>query len=890
MTLRILRLILALAPRRFRQRMGTDWLAVVAARAGEPRGPLESFVMGIREIAGACRMVGGLHLDARATGHGRGGANMMETMMQDLRFGLRSLRRNRGFTISAVLVLGLGIGANTAIFSAANAFFFRPLPFDDADKLVTVFETNPDFGWTDATAAPANVFDWRSQVDAFQDVSAYSEFVNEWTAFQDGRPRVIGATSVLGNFFSTLGVAPLMGRTFTVDETWSDSEPVVVVSYGLWQSHFGGDANVVGRRLERDGASPVVIGVMPETFGFPSDRTQLWYPARWDREAMTQTWFRRAHIVRAFARLAPGVDLAEADAQLQVVVDRLQVEYPVTNSVMGAGIAPMRDFLIRGVRTQLLVLLGAVALLLLLACTNVANLLLVRASDRAREVALRQALGAGRWRVARQIVTESSLITLGGALVGLGIGWLGVRALTFSEPLGIEGATSVALDHRVLLFTTGLAVSAGLFFGAVPILRNLSGDIDMTLRDGSLDNRGGRRALRAADLLVAAEVAIALVLVVGAGLMVRTFSELRAVNPGFDPEGVVAVRFNVPSARYQNRGEVLAFYDQLVEGVEARPNVLRAGTVGSLPVTQHSWSSSFQAEGWPPDRVGYEIVHRRADADYFAAIGTPLIRGRLFEATDGPDDPLVVVVNESFVDEHFPGEDPIGQRIAYDSAPGPDSNWYLIVGIVGDQHQASLSVPVAPEVFENRNQDWGRDSWVVVRGDTNDTGLFSAIGSVLAELDPMIPISASETLSGLVDESMAREAFLLKLLTIFGIVALLLASVGVYGVTAQAALRRTQEIGIRMALGAAAPDVLRMMLRHGIGVAVVGLAVGLVGALASTRLLTSVLDPMLFGVKPTDPLTLGAVVVLLGSVAVLASYLPARRATAVDPVQSLRAE
>lgn len=890
MRLRLLRMILTLAPESFRRRSGDAWLTVAEERAAEPRGWFDGVVLGLREVAGAIRMVAALHMDARSTGQGRGGATMMETIMQDVRFGVRSLGRNRGFTLSAVVVLGLGIGANTAIFSAANAFFFRPLPFAHAGRLVTIFETNPEFGWTDQIAAPANLLDWGEQVDAFAAVSGYSTSVNEWTVFRDGEPSVVGATNVLGNFFSTLGVAPERGRTFNADESWADSDPVVVISHTMWQTFFGGAEDVVGRRLERDGESPVVVGVMPAGFGFPATDTDVWYTPRWAAEARSQAWFRRAHFMRAFARLAPEVTLEEADTQLQVVVDRLQSEYPATNAVMGAGVAPMRDFLVRGVRTQLLLLLGAVALLLVLACANVANLLLVRAGDRVREVALRQALGAGRWRVARQLATESALITVAGTVFGLAIGWVGVRTLTLTAPLGIEGATAIALDHRVLAFTMALSVGAGLFFGALPVLRSVSGDLDISLRDGGRGNSRSRKSLRAADMLVVTEVALALMLVVGAGLMVRTFAELRTVDPGFEPEGAVAARFRVPEARYQNRDQVLGFYDDFIERVEGRPGVIRAGTVGSLPVSRQNWTSSFTAESWPPERVGFEIVHRRADADYFEAIGTPLVRGRLFERTDGPDDPLVVVINESFAETHFPGEDPLGQRIAYTEAPGPESAWYTIVGVVADQHQQSLAIPVMPEVFENRNQDWGRDSWVVVRGDVEPAALFNSIESVLSEMDPMIPIATTETLSGLVDRSMARELFLVQLLAVFGVVALLLASVGVYGVTAQAALRRTQEIGIRMALGAAGRDVLTMMLRHGMAVAIVGLILGTLGAIVSTRLLSAVLNPLLFGVEPGDPLTLVSVVLLLGAVALLASYLPARRATAVDPVESLRTE
>jgi putative ABC transport system permease protein len=406
------------------------------------------------------------------------------------------------------------------------------------------------------------------------------------------------------------------------------------------------------------------------------------------------------------------------------------------------------------------------------------------------------------------------------------------------------------------------------------------------LKDGGRGGTAGRQGLRTVNLLVATEVALALLLVVGAGLMVRSFWLLRDVDPGFQVEGTLAVQLTVPSTRYAERDQVLAFYDQLTEALEGRPGIERAGTVGHLPLAGQSWSSQFQAEGWPPDRVGFEIVHRRADPGYFEALGIPLVRGRMFDSSDGPEAPLVVVVNETFAREHFPGEDPLGQKIAYDRAATAESTWYEIVGIVGDQHQNSPGQPVVAEVFENRDQDWGRFSWIVMRTSMEPMSVVPVFRSVLREMDPLIPVASVRPLEEVWRTSMAREEFILTLLGIFGAVALVLAAVGVYGVTAQAARKRTQEIGIRMALGAAAPDVLSMLLRQALRVVGLGLAVGLVATLLTTRVLTT----LLFGVAPTDPGTLAAVVVLLGGVALLACYVPALRATRVDPVRSLRAE
>ncbi len=584
--------------------------------------------------------------------------------------------------------------------------------------------------------------------------------------------------------------------------------------------------------------------------------------------------------------MAPGITVEEANAQLQVVVSRLQKEYPETNRVMGAGLTPLRDFLIKDVRTPLLVLLGAVGVLLLFACTNVANLMLVRANDRTREIALRYALGAARLRVVRQMLAESAIIALGGGVMGLVIGWIGVRAIAASSPLGIEGATSLVLDHRVVLFTGISACLSGVLFGTAPVLRTMTGELYDSLREGARGASRSRGSMRTVSALVTVEVALALLLVVGAGLMIRTSMSLRGVDPGFEPEGVLAVQFNVPSARYAERDQVLAFYDQFIEALEARPGVTKAGTVQQLPLGGASWSSGFQAEGWPPERIGVEILHRRADAAYFEAVETPLIRGRQFQPTDGPDDPFVVLINETFAAEHFPGEDPIGQKIAFESRPSAASTWFEIVGIVGDQHQQSLGIEPRAEVFENRNQDWGRSSWVVVRGEGKTAGLGPIVRDVLKDLDPLIPVARTRSLRDVWSGSMARERLVLMLLGIFGVVALLLSLVGVFGVTAQAARRRTQEIGIRMALGASAGTVLRMMLRHGLVVVGSGLAIGLVLSLVATRALAS----LLYGVEPTDPGTLISVALLLGGTALLACYVPARRATQVDPVRSLRAE
>jgi predicted permease len=885
-----MRRVLGLAPRGFRQKYAEELLATYAERERAAAGGGGRLLFHLRELAGALLLVARLHLglegDADPTSPRPAGASSLATTWQDARFAARTLLRGPGFTFAAVAVLGLGIGATSAIFSAVNAYFFRPLPFAEPDRLVTVFETNPEFGWVDQTAAPANVLDWRERVDAFEDASGYLDFGNEVTLYRDGEPLVLAGSAVLGNFFSTLGAAPALGRTFRFEETWSDADDVAVLSHDAWVTLFGADPDVIGSTIQLANGSREVVAVMPEGFRFPADDVQIWIPAGWSQGAVADASFRRAHFVRAFARLAPGVTLEQADAELQPVVRSLQEEYPATNRVMGAGIMGMREFLTRDVRAPLGVLLGAGALLLLLACANVANLQLVRASERSRELALRRALGAGRLRLLRQMLFESALLAAAGGAVGLALGWVGIRSVNELTRVGIAGATSLALDYRIVLFTLAAAALSALVFGVAPALRAAWRASDGTVPAQARGSTGGRDHLRAAGTLVSVQVALALLLAVGAGLMVRSFWLLGRVDPGFDPDGVLAVQIPVQSVRYPERDQVLAFYDRLIAALEARPGVERAGVVGGLPLAGPSWSSQFQAEGWPPDRVGFEILHRRADQGYFEALRIPLVRGRLLGPGDRADAPSAVVVNEAFVREHFAGEDPIGQRIVYSRAPTPETPRHEIVGIVGDQRQESLARPARPEVFESRYQDWGRNDWVVIRGSGEPLDLVPIVREALEEIDPLVPLGDVQPLADLRAASVGREQLVLRLLTAFGATALLLAAVGVYAVTARAARLRTQEIGIRMALGAEASDVLRMMLRQGLVVIAIGLAVGLLGALAAARTLST----LLYGVEPNDPATLAAVVALLGGVALLASYLPARRAAATDPLDSLKAE
>jgi putative ABC transport system permease protein len=882
-----MRLLLALAPPAFRARYAADLLRVHGERAPSRRGWARA-LFGAREVWGMLVLVlrlrlGGEPAAPTAITTGRGGGETMGSIARNVRHAVRMLRRHPGYAATSIVVLALGIGATTAIFSAVNAYFFRPLPFRDAERLVALYETNPEFAWTHADAAPANALDWRERVEGFEDVAVYSGFSDEATYILDGEPTLFTVSYVSGNFFDVLGVPAALGRTLRWDETWDGRDDVVVLSHDLWRTAFGGDPDIVGRRLEFDAASAEVVGVMPAGFLFPGDEVDLWTPWGWGDEFRASVAFRRAHFVRPIARLAPGVSIEDARAQHQAVVAALQQEYPATNRVMGAGLLPLREFLVREVRGPLVLLQGSVLLLLLLSCVNVANLALVRASDRSREVALRRALGAGRARVTAQLMTESVVLALAGGALGLAVGWAGVRALEGLTPLGIDGATGLALDHRVVLVALAASLASGVLFGLAPVLRVGRLETNDALKDGE---RGGTAAggMRTVRGLVAAEVALALLLVVGAGLMVRTSWSLRQVDPGFRTEGALAVQLTAPSSRYPDRAAVLAFWDELLVRLEGRPGIETAGTVGNLPLNGQSWSSQFQAEGWPPDRVGFEILHRRADRGYFEALDIPLIRGRMLDPTDGPDAPFVVLINETFAREHFPGEDPIGQRIAYDRAASESSTWYEIIGIVGDQHQTSPGEPARAEAFESRSQDWARTVWVVMRTTRDPMSTVATVRSVVEELDPLVPLESVRSLREVWRTSMAREELVLTLLGVFAAVALLLASVGVYGVTAQAAGRRRREMGIRIALGADRASIVGLMLRQGMAAVLLGLVLGLGGSLLAARSLTA----FLYQVEPTDPATLGAVALLLGGIGLIACWVPALQATRVDPVVALK--
>ena len=814
------------------------------------------------------------------------GVSWMADAGGDARVALRALARRPALAGAAVITLALGIGANTAIFSAVDAAMLRPLPFPAPDRLVMLGENNPEMNWHMESVAGANYLDWKEQVRAFQDIAAYTSGTGHATLTGAGDPQLLTLEAVTGNFFTVLGGRAQLGRGFVDDETWDTTHATIVLSDRAWRTHFGADPGVVGRTIHIDGRPTQVIGVMPSGFTFPSSTVDAWYTQGWDRASRTKVWFRRAHWLRAIARLKPGVSVDEANAQFQVVVRRLQQQYPVTNRVMGAGMVPLHTYLVGDTRTALLVLLAASGLLLLIACANVGNLMLVHANGRAPEVALRLALGAGPWRLTRQMLTESLVLSSLGGAAGFALAWFGTRAITALAPERTLPDSGIHIDWSVLAYTLVITTACGVLFGIAPALwsaRRAPGD---ALKEGGRGPHEGRRVRRWGETLAVAEIALALTLSSGAGLLVRSLWRLAHVPPGFDPHGVLAVGLELPQARYDTTPKVNAFDDALIARVRALHGVTDAAIVSHLPLTGTEWTSSFSIAGRRPGEYGSEVAHREVGPDYFRMMREPLLAGRPFNRTDRDGSPRVVLINDVVARRFFPGQDPIGQRLTFDKVPDSSSVWRTVVGVVGSEHQISLDAEPRIEIFTPQEQDPSGDIFLMVRATGDPMPLLPQVRAVLHDLDPEQAIVEVHTLDDVVATSMARARFLTTLLLVFATVGLALAVVGVYGVMAQLAQRRTREMGIRLALGAPARAVRWLIVRHALGMVVPGLVIGTVAALLATRALRSVL----YQVAPSDPLTFVAVPLALAVSALVASWMPAAQVSRADPAQALHVE
>jgi predicted permease len=819
------------------------------------------------------------HRDARGT-------RWLEDLVADTRFATRALRRNPALTVTAVATLALVIGANTAIFSVVNATLLRPLPFADPDRLVMVGENNREFLWHMADAAPANYLDWRARVPAFRDAMAYADFPLSVTLLVDGVPQLAPSAAVTGNFFSVLGVGAQTGRMLRDEETWGGTAPVVVISDRVWRQQLSANPAAVGRSISIDGKQATIVGIAPRGFRFPRPDIDVWTPIGWAKEQAAQVSFRRAHWLRVIARLRPGVTVEQANAQLRDVAQQLKTEYPVTNRIMEAELAPLHRFVVGDTRLPLLVLLGAVGLLLLIACANVANLQLVRAANREREVAVRVALGAGRLRLIRQAITESLVLSTAGAALGLGLGCGGTRFLIAMQPadgsmLPVDG---FHVDWRVAAFVLLIAAGCGVVFGLAPAVWSSRRAPNDALASGG---RGGQgvRARAWSEKLAVLEVAIALALALGAGLLVRSYGRLLDVDPGFDPRNALATTIELPPTRYNSSAATTEFFDRLVRRVRAIPGVMSAAAVTQLPLTVPGWSSDFSLDGPSAGSFSVALLHRQVTADYFATMRVPLLRGRVFtEADRGP--PFVVVINDEFARTYFRGHDPIGQRITFDGTPDSNSTWRTIVGVVGSEHQVSPATPSAIEAIAPFTQEDSRLMSVVARTQGEPMAIAAAVRRIVSELDSQLAIAGMRRMTDVRAASMSRDRFLMTLLSMFAALGVVLATVGVYGVVAQLARSRMREMGIRIALGARGRSVQWLIIRRGLIITTIGVALGMVGALLGAR----VLARLLYGIAPSDLPTLAVVVGALGGAALIASWLPAIRSGRVDPVTILREE
>jgi putative ABC transport system permease protein len=797
---------------------------------------------------------------------------------QDVRYGARGLLKSPGFAAAAVLVLALGIGANSAIFSVVNAVLLRSLPYQNPERLVWV-GGNIRGGNPRASVSPPDFLDYRAQNNSFEEFAASTSIPVPLNLTGAGEPERLTGSVVTTNYFRAFGVKPLVGRTFNPeDERTVSSAPAVVLSHGLWQRRFGADPAVVGKSVLIDGKSATIIGVAPQSFQYPAG-TEIWAPLSFDNPEMK---VRRAHFLRPVGLLKPDVTLAQAQAEMDVIAGRLEQQYPDSNTKWSLNLVPLQEQVVGNVRASLWVLLGAVGFVLLIACANVANLMLARATARHKEIAIRTALGASRARVVRQLLTESLLLSLLGGALGVLLAVWSVDALVALAQGIVPRAAEIGVDSRVLGFTLAVSVLTGAIFGLLPALRASKPDLNEVLKEGGRSSVGVRHG-RVRSSLVVAEVALALMLLVGSGLLIRSFVGLQRVNPGFEAENVLTLRLSLARAKYPKAEQAAAFFDQLQQRVAALPGVVAVGTVSELPLSGQPNDNYFTIAEHPPQDARQQVTadFRRANHDYFRAMSIPVLRGRPFTEQEARADAKVVVINETLATTFFPGEDPLGKHLVIDTGAPTQ---FEIVGVVGDVRHRSLEQGVYQMMYVPSLQVGNNN--LVIRTASNPAGRAAAVRQQVAAIDRDQPVSAIRTMTDVLSESVGQQRFRTMLLAAFAAVALVLAAVGIYGVISYSVTQRTHEIGVRMALGAQRRDVVRLIVRGGLALTLLGVALGLAGSFALTR----VMSGLLFGVSATDPATFAGITALLTSVALLACYLPARRATKVDPMVALRYE
>ena len=810
----------------------------------------------------------------------------MQTFLQDIRYGLRGLWKRPGFTAVALITLALGIGANAAIFSVVNAVLLRPLQFRDPERLVILWEDISFAGFPRNTPAPANYVDWKNQLQSYEDIAASAESSLNLTG--DGEPERVTSRQVTANFFSVLGVQPLLGRGFLPEEDQPHGNKVVVLSYPLWQSRYGGDRNILNREILLDGEKHTVVGVMPAGLQWLETEEQLWVPLGLDAEEMRN---RGGHYLVVIARLKQGVGLVQAQSEMDALMARLGKDYPqeMMEGRIGGIVMPLHEQLAGDARRPLMVLIVAVAFVLLIACANIASLLLARAAGRRREIAVRTALGASRTRIVRQLLTESLLLSTFGGISGL---LLAIWSFSFFEKLipdGMKQSTNLKLDGSILLFSLTASIVTGIVFGLIPALQSARVDLNESLKQSG-GRSGSGTGMRLRSGMIVFEVSLSLVLLVGAVLLIQTLFQLFNQYSVLAPEKVMTMRTVLPLTKYDGAGKRNAFYQNVLQRVESIPGVVSAGYSTSVPLAWKGGTSGFFPEGLKEPLAGlaYDANHRQVSENYLQTMSIPLRRGRYFGAQDNEHAMPAVIINETMARTYWPNVDALGRRFKLGD-PADNTPWMTIVGVVGDVRQMGIDVPVKAEMYMPYRQ---ADLRFYVRRDLvfrtagDPASLVGSVRQAIRAVDPDQPISDVATMEEVLGREISQRRLGMILLTAFAVLALLLASLGIYGVLAYFVAQHRNEIGVRLALGATPAKILLFVLQKGMRLTLLGVGIGLAASFALTRLMTS----LLFGVNPVDPLTFAAVPVLLAVVAFLACWIPARRAARVDPVVALRYE
>ncbi len=812
----------------------------------------------------------------------------MDQLINDIRYGLRGLWKRPGFTAVAVITLALGIGANAAIFSVVNAVLLRPLQFHDPERLVIVWEDAAFAGFPHNTPAPANYVDWKNQAQSFEDMAATHESSMNLTG--DGEPERVATRRVTANFFPLLGVQPLMGRGFLPEEDRPQANKIAVLSYSLWQGRYGGDRNILNRTILLDGEKHTVVGVMPAGFQWIDTEERLWVPLALDAEQLAN---RSGHYLAVVARLKPGVSKDQAQAEMNALMIRIAQDHPkeTMDGRLGAVVMPLHEQLAGEARRPLLVLLVAVGFVLLIACANIASLLLARAAGRRREIAVRSALGASRLHIVRQLLTESRLLSVFGGVAGL---LLAIWSFGFLEkliPEGMKQSTVLKLDGSILLFAFLISVVTGLVFGLIPALQSSRVDLNESLKQSGGRSGGAGSSTRLRSGIIVFEVSLSLVLLVGAVLLIQTLFQLFNQYSVLAPEKVLTLRTVLPLSKYEDPAKRTVFYQNVLQRVETIPGVVSAGYTTSVPLMWKGGATTFSVEGQkdPIPGLSYDANHRQVSENYLQTMGIPLRRGRYFGAHDNEHSMPVAIVNETMVRQFWPDVDPVGRRFKIGDLE-EDSPWLTIVGIVGDVRQMGIDVPVKAESYFPYQQasefEWFIPRDLALRTNGDPASLVGAVREAVRAVDPDQPISNIATMEEVLGQEAAQRRLGMILLTAFAVLALLLASLGIYGVLAYFVAQHRNEIGVRLALGATPAKILLLVLRKGMALTLLGVVIGLAASLALTRLMTS----LLFGVKAVDPLTFAMVPLLLAVVALLACWIPARRAAKVDPMVALRYE